>query len=147
MYWHHMPNGVSIVNCTYKVQRKWKEEVVNQMGQSSSENSNSIWKKLWKINVTGKIKIFVWRFLHDILPRTNLVKRGVHCNLTCPFCEQEAKTLFHSLWSCPHAQEFWRATDMHSELNPGAASSCLSWFEEMSSRLNGRALKKFLILC
>ena len=47
------------------------------------------WKKLLILKLPNKIKSFVWRVFHDILPcYDNLQKRGIPCLALCPGCSE-----------------------------------------------------------
>jgi hypothetical protein len=54
------------------------------------ENGN--WKKLWKLQVPNKVKIFLWGVLRGCLPvRSRLVDKGVRCDNKCPQCASYAE--------------------------------------------------------
>ena len=46
--------------------------------QASGVGRRQVWKKLWKLQVPGKIKIFGWRALHGLIPgRAILANRHI----------------------------------------------------------------------
>ncbi|XP_071695125.1 uncharacterized protein [Rutidosis leptorrhynchoides] len=59
--------------------------------------------------IPQKIGIFIWRASKNKLPvRTELDKRGIDLHSTrCPVCDEDIKTLQHSLISCKIATEVW----------------------------------------
>jgi hypothetical protein len=40
----------------------------NLLALPGSSAVNPVWKVLWKLKIPSKIKIFIWRALHGILP-------------------------------------------------------------------------------
>ena len=75
---------------------------------------NPVWKILWKLKIPSKVKNFVWRALHGILPlKAILANRHVPVSGECPICHQAAEDVLHLLFKCPTAQEIWRLLSMH----------------------------------
>ncbi|EEF29304.1 conserved hypothetical protein [Ricinus communis] len=68
VYWHRDVKGNFSVRDAYRLQ---------QHDLSSSYSGDSVvWSKLWRLNITSKCKIFMWRALLNILPtRVNLVTK------------------------------------------------------------------------
>lgn len=69
-------NGSFSVRSAYYLQ----QTVNRQMeGECSGVAAGVIdWKQMWNLNVPMKIKLFVWKAVHDILPTTqNLFRRRV----------------------------------------------------------------------
>jgi ribonuclease HI len=80
------------------------------------ENGN--WKKLWKLQVPNKVKIFLWRVLRGCLPvRSRLVDKGVRCDNKCPQCASYAENEWHCFFGCTAAQEVWRETIMWQQID------------------------------
>jgi hypothetical protein len=77
---------------------------------SSSENDGELWKRLRKLPVVPKVRVFWWRVLQGILPyyRT-LSRRHIIENSTCALCKAESETMMHALIECCHAKLFWEA--------------------------------------
>ncbi|KAL0004665.1 hypothetical protein SO802_012226 [Lithocarpus litseifolius] len=69
---------------------------------------SSFWKKLWKIQVPGKIKHFLWRACtNSLATKANLVKRKIVTDATCSRCSGSHEDTLHSLWSCCALKEVW----------------------------------------
>lgn len=77
---------------------------------SSSDNDVDVWKRLWKLPVVPKVRVFWWRVLRGILPdyRT-LSRRHIMENSTCALCKAESEDVMHALIKCSHAKLFWEA--------------------------------------
>ncbi|XP_041004074.1 uncharacterized protein LOC121249430 [Juglans microcarpa x Juglans regia] len=102
--WAFTENGMCSVRSAYHVQ-------VNRKRMESGEFSSKIdegWEKLWKLNVLGIIKVFVWKAIANCLPiKKNLMKRKVTKEALCPMCKRCDETVCHVLWSCSGASDVW----------------------------------------
>lgn len=91
---------------------------------ASASNNDSIvrfWRCLWKPNIPGKIKHFLWRACTDALPKkTNLLKRKILMDAVCCLCSKEPKSVVHALWSYEVIQVVWKK--YFGWLNNGAVS-------------------------
>ncbi|CAN6825949.1 unnamed protein product [Brassica oleracea] len=68
-----------------------------------------LWKSLWKLNTSPKIRHFLWRALSGALAvAERLQSRGLCNNTTCPACGQASETISHVLFTCLTAVEVWR---------------------------------------
>ncbi|XP_042944716.1 uncharacterized protein LOC122278602 [Carya illinoinensis] len=79
-------------------------ETKNQKtGETSNGDQNErLWRKVWRLTNSGKVKQFLWEALNGILPtRSILFKRRIIDNSTCPVCNREEETDIHVLWDCP----------------------------------------------
>ena len=78
---------------------------------SSCTKENTIWRKIWKLNIPPKIKHFLWRALINSLPtKLNLKKRGVQVWEVCERCGAEKEDTNHILWLCPSARVVWESS-------------------------------------
>ena len=78
--------------------------------QASGVGRRQVWKKLWKLQVPGKIKIFGWRTLHGLIPgRAILANRHIGNIGSFPMCLNGAEDIKHILFVCDRAKEVWRA--------------------------------------
>jgi hypothetical protein len=67
--WYYNKNGKYSIRSGYHLQ--WKHAFGSRAGQLAlpgSSATNLVWKVLWKLKISSKCKIFVWRALHGIVP-------------------------------------------------------------------------------
>jgi hypothetical protein len=78
--------------------------------------NEKLWKALWKITAPGKMKIHVWRFVHDSLPSgVQLWKCQVPETDPCIFCGRMESSV-HALLTCQFARVVWREVKQHIHL-------------------------------
>lgn len=66
------------------------------------------WDWIWGLRVPPKVRTFLWRACHEILPtRVPLMRRHVGSNPSCEFCSREAETEAHIFFSCPLFSSIW----------------------------------------
>lgn len=64
--WHYSEDGLYSVKCGYKVARSI---AACRLSTPSSSGSNpQLWNRVWNLNVAPKVKLFLWKCLHGILP-------------------------------------------------------------------------------
>lgn len=67
-----------------------------------------VWNAIWRISVLPKIKNFLWRMLHNVLPTcVILVQKQVAVQVLCPVCEQEPESIEHVLLLSGFARGVW----------------------------------------
>ncbi|KAL8470379.1 hypothetical protein ACS0TY_033016 [Phlomoides rotata] len=73
--------------------------------------AGKIWATVWNMQVVLKIKFFVWRVLHDILPTSlNLTCHFVDVDPLCKRCGAEVECAAHALRDCGGIRDFWGST-------------------------------------
>lgn len=107
--WHYNRNGMFSVRSAYHVQ--WKKKVGARMATMDSGTSNHrIWKNLWKLDLPGKIKIFAWRAIKELMPcNAILANRHIIPNGGCPVCQNGAENIKHVFFTCDRAKAVWRS--------------------------------------
>jgi hypothetical protein len=106
--WSGEKHGLYTVKLAYRVladletlQRQFKEGVRALL-------NNPIWKRLWRMKVPPKVRVFWWRVIHNFLPtQANLHYRHMERFATCTFCGSKPETIFHALVECEPAIQFW----------------------------------------
>jgi hypothetical protein len=89
-------------------EKEQRVEVQRGGVSTSAANDETKWKKLWKLDVQPRVRVFWWRVLKGILPDyATLARRHVIELSTCPVCKATSESLFHALVECSHAQLFW----------------------------------------
>ncbi|KAF7809060.1 uncharacterized protein G2W53_035803 [Senna tora] len=69
---------------------------------------SKFWKRLWKLPMLSRYKVFLWRACWGIVPTVEtLERRGMEINEVCPMCRYEPESIFHALIDCPKIQIMW----------------------------------------
>jgi hypothetical protein len=70
--------------------------------------SNPVWKMLWCMKIPSKVKIFMWRVLHGILP-LKYILYNCYIGTTggCPICNQGPEDISHLLFQCETTSDLW----------------------------------------
>jgi hypothetical protein len=108
--WGFSQNGIYTVRSAYHLQ--WRHQFGPPAGQvvQGSSSANPIWRSIWKLKIPSKIKIFIWRALHGILPlKSILVNRHIGTSGECPICQLGPEDIQHLLFLCPVASDIWQA--------------------------------------
>ncbi|XP_010512831.1 PREDICTED: uncharacterized protein LOC104788746 [Camelina sativa] len=92
------------------------------------------WKaKLWRIKCSPKIKILLWKALHDALPvGENLKHRQINMEAKCIHCGEEETTL-HLFFKCHFAREIWNASPCEGLMNVDRLTTFQQGFEAAKS--------------
>ncbi|OMO72106.1 hypothetical protein CCACVL1_17948 [Corchorus capsularis] len=101
--WHGTSNGHYTVKSGYYVAR-------NLLGKVSPalDYRAAIWSRLWGASVQPKIKFFLWRVRHNILPtKLNWQRRGIPIDDACPMCNGTESSLLHIFFTCPFSRKVW----------------------------------------
>lgn len=69
---------------------------------------NEKWKQVWKLEAPQKMKVFIWRVLHQaMLTNENRVRRGFASNPNCLNCLDSVEDINHILRSYIMASDVW----------------------------------------
>jgi hypothetical protein len=107
--WHYPNNGFFSVRSAYYMEWEYRfgRHERRALGVERLEIS-PVWKKLWKLNIPSKIKIFGWRALHGMIPCLGiLVNRDISTNSGRPVCLVGCEDIKHTLFTCLRAKEIW----------------------------------------
>lgn len=59
------------------------------------------WKKIWKIKVTPRVRMFLWRLCACAIPtKVNLCRRGFKVDPICSLCGEEPESVDHLFMNC-----------------------------------------------
>ena len=79
---------------------------------SNAEQDEKNWKKLWKVKVPSKLKVFAWRLAKSSLPTGEVrERRHMATSALCPVCNVSTDTWRHSLLDCNMARPVWALKD------------------------------------
>jgi hypothetical protein len=93
-------------------------------------------KKIWKMKIPLKIKIFAWYLRRGvILTKDNLVRRNWTGSKTCVFCSHD-ETIKHLFFQCNFARSIWSIIQVASGLYPprSVANIFGNWLHGIDSK-------------
>ncbi|KAK1354390.1 hypothetical protein POM88_047646 [Heracleum sosnowskyi] len=104
--WHYTKNGECNVKSGYKIANQ--DRLATE--SSNMKESENWWSAIWKLNVSPKVKQFLWKVSHCWLPTNyNLSCRGVHSSASFFRCNKAPKEdILHALWLCPKNIDVWK---------------------------------------
>ena len=113
--WHLTKTGIFSVRSAYY--KQWEDSYVDKNSNNaaiSSSTNHPVWKRLWSLKVPSKVKIFLWRCLHNAIPcQCVLANRHIGTSGQCPVCKVNAEDISHALFRSPWAGEIWRSIGLH----------------------------------
>lgn len=99
-YWFFSKNRKYRIKTGYKVALRQCEGNGNR-GVSNQSSQQVFWKRIWKLEVPNKVKLFIWRACSNILPTAvNLFQRKILDSPACTRCGLSCEDSGHALWSC-----------------------------------------------
>lgn len=87
-----------------------KKEVLGNLPSSSSNASlpSFVWKKLWSLHCSPKVKMFWCRTCQNALASGENIKiRLKSFSSACPICFKELESVEHILFRCSWTREVW----------------------------------------
>ena len=133
-YWLADPKGQFIVRSCY-----------NLLNSEANVSSKKVWKRLWGLEVPGKIKHFFWRALMNVLPTAdNLRPQKVEVSPIYPICNAANESVPHCLVECLFAHSCWLLSSIGTF---GSCSSLIDWFEQIFTRCYKEDCNLDVMLC
>lgn len=84
------------------------------------------WRKIWKLAIPHKVKIFLWRFCRNTVPtRWRLRLKGVSVPITCPMCNTDIEHMLHLFFDCAFAAYCWAHANIMYDMR--TVESAPSW--------------------
>lgn len=107
LIWPYNKQGTYAVNSGYFVAKE--DSTTTSAGPSSRTDSQALlWKHIWGALLPQKIKHFLWSVCHDaIAVRSNLSRRHIIRDATCPICKREDESVIHALLGCEWTRPVW----------------------------------------
>ena len=109
--WVGNNNGILTVKSAYHIALNLQSSTT-QEESSTGDPYRSLWKTIWRMKLPSKICIFAWRTCKQDQPTMEILqRRGLNVNLSCPRCNEGAKSISHAIWECSKIREIWRLGD------------------------------------
>ncbi|XP_026431646.1 uncharacterized protein LOC113328867 [Papaver somniferum] len=106
---------------------------------------DKIWRKLWKTKTAHRIKLIVWKCIHeDNSTRMKLSLHNTSIQTQCAICHQSEETMEHLLFNCRHAWRVWKMFDINIEEVQRRGISVSEWMESWFQNNNGAIGEKIL---
>ncbi|XP_027083855.1 uncharacterized protein [Coffea arabica] len=146
IYWNFSPTGMYTVKSGYRLAKKrrrrgWQGKA--DAGSSCSRvGTNLSWTFLWGLNMKHKLKHFIWKCLHGVLPVNAVVReRCSKGDPMCISCGESTETIEHCLFLCHHAKAVWKIAPLSWDGLEMFSNSFWHWWEELKGAAkeeNGR---------
>lgn len=110
--------------------------MLQELKEDHSTTSNSdLWRKLWNLKISPKVKHFLWRACTNCLPTKDMLQsKRVHLNNICPICNVLSESVLHTLVFCSYATACW--SRVHQEPLVGEYSSFQEWLQLVFAQQN-----------
>lgn len=110
--WARTTSGNFSVKSAYVIAKEWvqsRRAMDSGRGQSSGVPEDAgFWKRIWQMKAPMKIKMFIWRCLHGIVPvNVALAQRKIPVDPVCPLCGLEEEAPSHMFFNCDRAVRVW----------------------------------------
>ncbi|KAA3483968.1 reverse transcriptase [Gossypium australe] len=102
--WSGEPSGEFSVKSSYKLLQN-----VDPTAYALQSNYRDFYRKLWRIDLPIKIKIFIWKSSWNYLAtKVNMLICRLATSSLCPRCGVAEETMNHLFRVCPVSEEVWR---------------------------------------
>lgn len=133
-------------------QMKKAGQSYNTTPSSSSIIAESIWKEIWGLPIPQKIKFFLWKCCHNVLPvKENLRKKRLTASAVCPLCEMEDESVEHALLFCDWTRAVWFGLQIQCVPSRNSISSFHEWFgqrlKEVGQQKEFRVFSAIVVSC
>ena len=99
------PLGIFTVSSAYSMELRRAK--LNEVWEASCTDDIR-WSWLWKLNIPGVVRHFIWMACNEALPtKLNPYKRKDLRDSLCEVCRMETEPTTHILWECPFANYIW----------------------------------------
>jgi hypothetical protein len=144
--------GVFSVKSAYKMlietKRRREDYFEERPAPSNAAQDEGSWKKLWKVRVPSKVRIFAWRLARSSLPTgAERVRRHMADSLVCPIYNAATDDWRHSLLTCNMAASVWamREDDLVLPLFSDETENPRQWLFSLSKSLNQEQFVQMLV--
>lgn len=134
--WYHTPNGIYTTKSGYS----WLI-----LKKVRYEPHRIFWRLIWKLNLPPKIRIFIWRLRHNLLPTNSKIKSiNPDFNQSCPRCNAAVEALVHALRDCVKSREVLMHRGFNDHLFSDVWSTGIDWLEWVMKLLDGKEDSKLI---
>ena len=100
MFLRHTRSGLYTIKTGYHV--AYQSLLRKDASSSTPHDMESLWTRLWNLNIPSKIKVFLRRLLNNLLPcAINLIAKGIRLPNICMMCRMKGDSIEHIFMHCP----------------------------------------------
>lgn len=100
---------------------------------------------LWSLSIPAKVKIFLWRAVHNFLPtRSRLASENIIRSSQCQRCSNFSEDVTHALVSCRSAWKTWKSSFLAEVLTNKRSYDLFTLVREVSWPLNKQEFEIFV---
>jgi hypothetical protein len=99
-------------------------------------SSQSFWKKLWKLNLNDRLRLFLWKIAWNILPTTSRINSILplpNRQSECPLCKIANDSLYHLFFNCIFARVVWRHSFWPLDSSAFDFNTMADWIQQIIS--------------
>lgn len=127
-----------------KLRQKQEE---NETGASSRPVQRN-WNFVQSLKVPNKVRLFLWRVLHNSLPtNSELQRRHLFDENLCGICGQQGETILHLFRDCHFARQYWAISNFPTASIYWDTSDIWDWINGVRVRLDGQEFGLFVLSC
>ncbi|KAL4351678.1 hypothetical protein GQ457_06G030280 [Hibiscus cannabinus] len=141
--WANTKDGNYSVRTGYHLAFATKSLPNPACSSSDLSNDKAFWNSIWNLNVPNKIRSFIWKASHNILPSNGNLFNRFHDQFrggsACPRCGEWNESVEHLLFFCPFALAVWKCSGFGYEPESRGFPGFRKWWKKLSS-LNNEGL-------
>ncbi|KAM6574232.1 hypothetical protein CsatA_022559 [Cannabis sativa] len=141
-------NGTNSGNYMVRSGYYFASSLVELQDTGSTLTCEHWWTKFWKLKLPSKLRIFVWKVFHNVLPvATELHRKHIADTPFCPLCKMQQETINHALFLCTRAKEVWHLSLLNLNFKLAATSSPEEFLLYVSANTSTQEFEQFLTIC
>ena len=95
----------------------------------SQFTNRDMWKSVWCLGVPSKVKVFVWKLIHEGVPvRKNLKTHIASVVDSCPWCFNSVELVHHCFLAYPHSKQVWERSNLVRLSRNQESIPCWQWW-------------------
>ncbi|KAM5569208.1 hypothetical protein ABKV19_016627 [Rosa sericea] len=128
LIWPFHKSGTYSVRSGYYLAHSNLAPSTSSKASSSHLVSDKVWKWIWGISSLPKIKLFLWKVVHNfVATKANLHYRHLSGSDLCPLCEAFPETIEHILFTCDWARRAWFAHPLGYQVSCALITTVDRW--------------------
>jgi len=91
---------------------------------------STFWRDIWKLQLTDRLRIFIWKIAWNILPTTQRLQSMIptyHLDASCPLCKSGPDSIRHLFIHCHFARVVWRLSPWPLDSTTFDSPDLLNW--------------------